>query len=497
MKKKYSYKLSHIYWGIFILYSLFTIFTIENYQLPWGDEQFFVDVSLNYKETGKFITSIPRIDSPGIPREVKVYGPLYFWCNAKLFSLFGIHIWTGRILNLIFGLFNIFLSLIMIKKLNVEAKYILLFLLFIITDVNYNFIMHSGRMDLIALGFMNIAIYLFFFYKNNSFLKYLFTGIIIGIGALFTSRLLLMLPFLVFYPLFGKNVILKRKTFLNLIFVFIGLTGIYSLWIYHSYGGYRGFFDFYVSNKSQDLISNKSAVQNYMLDGDLFNRLFRNSYLYIPRYILFYFVLIYFLISKKVKKEGIVVFIALISISFILLAAESGSESYIAMVKPFIYFIIVFTLPYLYNELKNRVILKKLLTIYIAAILLIQILFSSQKIIKIMVTENELQNSNVEQKIKSIIPPNSNVAADFSYYYDCLENKCTFMLDVPELYTVKPDYIITKDKNFNESDYSYIADLEYEKWKLKSKFSLLQKMYDITSARNHYSTNAYIFKRKH
>jgi len=496
MKKRSTIKVSHIYWGIFILYCFFTFYTIETYQLPWGDEHFFVDISLNYNKTGEFITSVPSIYSPGVSREVNAYGPLYFWSNAKLFSFFGLHIWTGRILNIFFGLFNILLFILMIKKMNIEGKYILLFLLFVITDANYNYMMHSGRMDLCAIGFLNLAIYIFFFHKKNSFIKYLIIGITIGIGALFTPRLFLLLPLLIFYPFFEKTTILKKKTFINLVFVFIGLISVYSLWIHHAYGGYDGFINYYIFNKESDILSNNTALQDYMLNGGLFNKLFRNSYVYIPRYILFYFILIYFFVSKKVKKEGIVVFTTLLSISFILLVVEHGSESYIAMIKLFMYFIIIFTLPYLYNELNNKIILKNVLTAVIGVILSIQIVFSSQKIIKIMVTYNELHNSNIEQKIKSIIPQNSNVAADFCYFYDLLRNDCNFMLDFPDIYNIKPDFVITKNLNFNDPEYVYISDLKYDKWRLRSNFSLLQKAYDFTSARNNYSTNAYIYKRK-
>ena len=478
------------YWGIFFLYCIFSILTIENYQLPWGDEIFFVDMAQNYLMTGKLINFAYFPESPV---EIKSYGPVFFWLNSKLFAIFGYHIWIGRILNLLSGLIVIGISLKILERIELKKRYIFLFLLLMVSDPNFNFILHSGRMDLVAVLFFMVAVYIFMFLLIENRYKYLLCGALIALGALTTSRLFLLLPLLIFYPLFGKTNSEKKKIFISLFFVFIGMNILYSIWILYEFKNINNFINYFINDKT--LGYNESNVFNtFMLSGNWFNKLFRNSYLFMPRYILFYGAVIYLFMKKNIGNREKLIFFTLVSLSFILLVREMASEAYIAMVKPLIYIIIVCISYEIFKEDKMPKIYKYGTIFLLFVVFSIHFVSMSHKILKIYVTGNELNNAGIEQIIKTAIPNGSLVMADPRYFYECKAINCKFMAEEKSFNKITPEYIITKNKQFDNEKYELISDFNYQKWKPKSNIDILQKLLDYTSKRNNYSSNAYIYK---
>lgn len=479
------------YWTIFILYCIFSIVTIENYQLPWGDEIFFVDMAQNYLTTGKLINFA---FFPESPVEIKYYGPVFFWLNSKLFATFGFNIWTGRILNLFSGLIIIVISLKILEHLEIKKRYIYLFLLLIMTDPNFNFILHSGRMDFVATMLFMVAVYMYMFIEIKSRYKYFLCGALIALGALTTSRLFLLLPFLIFYPLFGETKAEKKKIFMSLVFVFAGMIVIYFTWIAYEFKDLNDFRNCFLIKTGLD--NNESNVFNiFMLSGDWFNKLFRNSYLFIPRYIIFYGAVIYLIVKKNIENRKNLIFFTLVSLSLIVLVREIASEAYIAMVKPLIYIIIVYMTYDIFVKTKRWKIYKYGVIALLIIVLSIHCVSMSDKLIKIWVTQNELNNAGIEKMIKMTIPDGSLVMADPRYFYECKAINCKFIAEKKDISKIAPEYIITKNEEFNNIKYDLISDFAYLKWKPKSDIDILQKLLDLTSTRSSYSTNAYIFKR--
>ena len=91
--------------------------------------------------------------------EVNLYGPIYFGLQSLLIDTFGLHHIVFRMPNLLAGYASIFLLALVLRNNHVSRQCQLLFILAAIVDVSFNRNLVSGRMDMLAVMFVLIALY--------------------------------------------------------------------------------------------------------------------------------------------------------------------------------------------------------------------------------------------------------------------------------------------------------------------------------------------------
>jgi hypothetical protein len=163
----------------------------------WFDEAFAADISNNVaRGLGRTLTLIPGY----ISGEFNTYGPLYFELQAHLIRAFGLHAWLFRIPNFLSGYLAIAILSYVLYLSHVQRNFALLFAFASSLDVSVNRVLVSGRLDLLSLFFVTLAL-LFVSLKPQSFrlnlLVYSLAGGFSGLAYLTTPRSLFLLPVVV------------------------------------------------------------------------------------------------------------------------------------------------------------------------------------------------------------------------------------------------------------------------------------------------------------
>lgn len=480
-------KPGNIIWLVFALFSLFTLFTIKIYRLPWYDEAFLADVSMNYHKEGLIMR---YINDPFAMNEELAWGPVYFMINSWIIKLFGFGIWQMRIVNLLLGLMVLYLTIRMLQKLNISANLIIWGLLLVISDAELSFSLHSGRMDMVAFFFLFLAVYIYFFSTIRRWPRFLLCGVLIALGALTSTRINTLLPLLVIFPLVGKDWKAMKSIFVNLVITFIGFISIYSIWIFSKFDGIYAYFEYFISYGSRHPYYGKGALFN----GSIIERFFRSPR-YIPIFILFYISVFLYLKYEYKKSSSVIFFLILMYFSFIII----NGWGYYYLILPIVYIVVLFAYHNIIYKWKVQNVMKFSFKWMLIAIFILNISFLSYHLLKIYVTYNDYSNSNMQETIASKIKPDSKVLADYRYYYICKKLNCQFVGITYKNVSIEqysPDYIITKNLNFSHPGYKYIGDLDYERWQPSSSIKIIDKALKSISKRKKYSSNAFIFVKQ-
>ncbi len=440
-------------WVFFLIFALSAFLLIEKYMVPWFDEVFYADVSLDFLNNGTFFC---RVDAPRTTLEVLIYGPVYFVMSAFSFHCFGVGMWQFRWIGLL-SAFVIFA--ILVKKLSkgTSALYAFLFLILIATDRVVNFNMHSGRMDMLAMFFLLISVLLFSHKEQSNFsYKDVLSGLFLALAALTTIRILFFLPFVIFLPFLQPDRRVRMRLFIRLTTVVVVLIIAYINWIYYAYGSVKGMIE-YMNKMSASLVNQHFSG----FPGNIFDKLFRKWY-EAPKFLAFYISVIYLFRKGKFAGDIVLSFFVLLTMGFILLVDEVGP--YRAMVFPFVYFVILYAVFQFQSSIENK--RKKYLfyAIYLF-IVVVNIIFISARYAVIWGSWRATSSVQLDQIIKNTIEPKSKVWGDFKYYYACKKINCEYVSNntltpVAEKFIKKqfrPQYLIVSHP---ESFYKYGSFLQ-------------------------------------
>ena len=185
---------------LYIFYLVWITVTIVNFAaistLPsWFDEAYFANISFNlFQGKGLIATLIPEY-SHG---EVNVYGPVFFYLQSFLIGLFGLDSFVFRLPTLIFANISILFLALVLRNNGVEKRYQLLFAVAAMFDVSFNRSAIDGRMDIMALMFVSLAMLLTGRRRTHSerrtLAQWLLVGIACAMAYLATPRALFLLP---------------------------------------------------------------------------------------------------------------------------------------------------------------------------------------------------------------------------------------------------------------------------------------------------------------
>jgi len=377
-----------------VAWLMYHFITISFSPLPWFDEVFFADLSASVHSTGKLYLEM-SIRPEYQLTEVLYYGPVYFYVQAALINIFGLNLYTIRLLNLLSGMALIMLFLYAIYKMRVEKTMGLTLLILLLTDTIFQSNMHSGRMDLFCMFLFFSAFFILILNKNLIFS--LLAGVLFACAYLTTPRcgFYLLSLFLVFV----FQIVKKDEPITHIILRYLILSISFSLpvlgWILFKFGSIEGYISYMISDP--------------VIQSHLGIKIFPNKH-QIPAIISAFSL---FLISLKYTKAPDLCFVfILLIIIHLFFIKEVGPYS--AMIMPVIYSSIILSV----SKLKNTTPIHKLLgTVVLLILIVINISLFSFKAAVLFAGKDNRDMKEVTKELTRITFKDKIVLADYKYYY--------------------------------------------------------------------------------
>ena len=378
--------------------------TLSRSPVPWYDEIFMASISESWLASGKFSLGINELHT----EEIFTYGPVYFYLQGNLFNAFGMNIYTVRLPAFLAGMGVVCITFFLLRSWAIPRYSALLFCLILSMDHMFGRGMYSGRMDLIAILIISLALCAL----RLSLTKRLRTqlpllcvaGVLAGLSCLTTPR---VIYWLVGLPLFAWNQHdrhpFRMAAFRCVIVIFFATLLGYS-WIQSATGGLSQYIEYLTSQNQlwhqvggSSVIRHRSELPVYasMLLGVFFvfrhwNNIDRN---------------------KKIALAGL----SAVLVSFALLVEEVGP--YECMILPtYICFI----------ALSTSVINKKHATTLTTLLLLaVSLMFFAKKAL-ILSEWQQRDPAAVFTELQSTLKPNTAVLSDCKYFYAVRQNGAKF-----------------------------------------------------------------------
>ena len=369
-------------------------FNLETIRIfpSWFDEAFFANISLNLAAgNGLTLDLIPGYWEG----ELNHYGPVYFYLQASLIDFFGLHQFIFRLPNLISAYISIYLISSALKQNGLTRNYQVLFLLAALVDVSFNRNLVGGRMDMLAVMFVSIALFL----SSNQMaqlgraklLCWLTIGLLSAAAYLTTPRALFLLPVVFIVgtcSLFkhSENGMQRLSFFL---LSAVAFTIPVFIWILYA-GGFNEY---------------SQAFLDKRVSGHLAPSFFRSSYDNVAIGLMLFLVV---LNSKKIIKNPLLIGLLSTYVAFSLFVKEVGP--YAAMIMPFV-LAIIFLLIYdsNYNVLARVAMISIL--IFPGTLLL------SLRGMDLYMNADCRNNEEISITIDRTIEANEKVVAPFKYYF--------------------------------------------------------------------------------
>ncbi len=241
----------------FLFMAICAVVTITNlaaiYSLPsWFDEAFFANMSFNVAEgKGLIFTLIPGYHTG----EVYFYGPIFFYLQSFFINLLGLDSFIFRLPILVSANLIVLLLVLVLRNNGVATRYQLLFAVAAMLDVSFNRSAVNGRMDLIAVMLISLALFLTGrrreVLEQTGVFRWLLVGAFSAMAYLVTPRSLFLLPVVLILSTYqllfeGANFIALR----NWRLITIGLVGFLAtawLWIQYT-GGIAAYVELFKRN---------------------------------------------------------------------------------------------------------------------------------------------------------------------------------------------------------------------------------------------------------
>ncbi|MCG2587074.1 ArnT family glycosyltransferase [Rhodohalobacter sulfatireducens] len=389
-RKKEAIKISVVLILILgLIVNLFTIYTFPS----WFDEAYFANISFNLANGKGFLQDL----IPGYNNgQVLIYGPVYFFLQSQLIHLFGLDQFVFRLPNLVAGYLSVFLLYKILRDRGCNQTFSLLFLAAAIVDVSFNRNLVYGRMDLAALLFVILALFLTHrieFQKKSGYLvQWLLVGLLSTAAYLTTPRALFLLPIvfvMAFYKLFVEP---KSKISAYQWIAATGASLVFIvpifLWIQYA-GGFEEYASFF---RARESVSSHIGVS-----------FFRSFYDNVTIGIFIVMVLIYI---QTVIKKPLLIGAVLTYLSFSFFVEEHGP--YAAMITP----ILIAGIFYILSESVSR----RFIQYSLSALIIVPGLFLIFLRGADLLANSDCRDStNIPELINE--PSNQKIIAPFKYYF--------------------------------------------------------------------------------
>jgi|GEM_PF-2500629 4-amino-4-deoxy-L-arabinose transferase-like glycosyltransferase len=178
-----------------LLYVAWHVATLSVSPLPWYDEVFFAGISQNVA-AGKGFYTLPTLEKQ--PYEALFYGPLYFWLQAFVIKLAGLHQFTFRLTGLLSGIAC--LAIVYRYAAGTRSKWHLAAVLLLMFAPQFIQSMHNGRMDMLANALLLLAYLPVLRQQSLTTHRAAFSAMLFALALLTTPRAATLFPgFFVYY----------------------------------------------------------------------------------------------------------------------------------------------------------------------------------------------------------------------------------------------------------------------------------------------------------
>jgi len=196
-----------IFWLLAIFAAIYIIGNIGTGSLATWDEALYANISANMIKTGDWLVMHDRPDKPWFDKP-----PLYMWCTAFFYNIFGISEFSVRFTSALFGLATVLLVYSFIKKIY-DQHAALLAALLLLASPHYLHFSKMGMMDVMLTFFTTLMIVLFWMGQDRpsclfwSGIALLFAYLAKGFAAIAGPAVIF------FYCLFSGNLrlLIKRQ----------------------------------------------------------------------------------------------------------------------------------------------------------------------------------------------------------------------------------------------------------------------------------------------
>ena len=420
------------FFGLLFVLFVWHFFTLSISPLPWFDEVFFAQMSLNLKQ-GLGLKLNWFLNPAMNQKEVLLYGPVYFWIQAAVIKWAGFSIFFFRLLNFLSGIGIVYLGFSISKNYSAGKLNSRIFCLLLSLDTIFLQNMHSGRMDLFGI-LLFLAGLRMLLAERRSAVSILLQAFCFSAAYLVTPRIGVYIVGL--WPL-AYNLFIHKGKYLLHYSILLLLTVVPILaWIFFKFGSLQAYFQMFKSIEGD---------VRY-LGFNLFPRKFE-----IPSLL----VLVFFIGAGIVKKKFSLIKLVFLSLIFMHLLCIKEVGPYSAMFMPFLYLLIVG----LYKELSGLIY-----KMAIVSLLVYNLSIFTFKSVVLMADYSNRTSGKLQNIISGMVPKGKTVLADFRFFYflknchylnweqnrECLLAKSCLLDHV--------DYIL-----FSPDDYSFAGKQGYLK----------------------------------
>jgi len=150
--------------------------------------------------------------------------PVYTYLLIPVYKIFGMNVWSTRLLSAIFGMIGIWFSFWLVKNLSKNTNLALISILLLAISPWHLIFSRTSYETNVAFTFFLISLWSFYKYKQNK--KYLILAAIMAAISFLTyhsERVIVPLVFFVLFVKESKNIFDKKNTKTIIISLFIGL----------------------------------------------------------------------------------------------------------------------------------------------------------------------------------------------------------------------------------------------------------------------------------
>jgi 4-amino-4-deoxy-L-arabinose transferase-like glycosyltransferase len=312
------------FWLLLMFAFIYIVGNIGTGSLTTWDEAVYANISGSIIKTGNWLVlhqrGAPWFDKP----------PLYMWCTAFFYNLFGINEFSTRFTSAIFGIATVLLVYVFMKKtMNRNAG--LCSALLLLAAPHYIHYSKMGMMDVMLTFFITLMVALFWMGQEKP--RYLFwSGAALFFAYLTKGMAAISGPVIIFlYCLFSNNLrLLVKREFITGILISLALiVGWHALqYIYCGPASVNNYFGFHLVRRATESLEGHTGGLNFY-QKVIFNKNKPWGILYYPS-----LVYILWLAVKQKDKRAILLLVWAVSVFAICTTVRTKLHWYIIPVYP-------------------------------------------------------------------------------------------------------------------------------------------------------------------
>lgn len=298
------------FWILLIFASIYILGNIGTGSLSTWDEAVYANISGSILKTGNWMV-LHQGDAPWFDKP-----PIYMWCTAFFYNIFGINEFSVRLTSGLFGIATVLLVYIFVKKaVNVNAA--ILASLILLASPHYLHFTKMGMMDVALTFFITLMVYLF--WEGQSKSSYLFWSGAALLFAYLTKGIAAIsgpLIIIVYCLLSGNTKLLTKRQFVSGILLSVVCIFAWHIFQYILTGpaAVNNYFGFHIFKRATTSLEGHTGGLNFY-QKVIFNK---NK----PWGIIFYGSLVYmFWMALRHKDKRAILTVSWVAVTFIICTA--------------------------------------------------------------------------------------------------------------------------------------------------------------------------------